>query len=244
MWSGSYRSWSEAIQNTTESNETLVIEQIKSDLLKVKNGEAAYERDGVLYTEHNYSWGVLAGLQKAAIENDNKLCVIDFGGSLGRCFYQNIPFLKNLKNVEWCVVEQKKVVECGKEFFQNEQLKFYGSIEEALQYHQPNVLLLSGVINYLEYATKWMDQFNALKIPYVLVDRTSFIDDTKDNITVQKSNDENSSYPCWFFNETKFVKRFTNYSKLGWFPVDDLPNLILDNSQNVSWKGFVFELAK
>ena len=49
MWSGSYRSWSEAIQNTTESNETLVIEQIKSDLLKVKNGEAAYERDGVLY---------------------------------------------------------------------------------------------------------------------------------------------------------------------------------------------------
>ena len=242
MWSGNYKNWAEALQKAKGFDETFVIEQSKEALLKVKNGEAAYERDGVLYQEHNYSWGVLAGLQKAAIENDNSLCIIDFGGSLGRCFYQNIPFLKNLKKVEWCVIEQKKTVECGKTFFENEQLKFYASIEEALQFHKPNVLLLSGVVNYLEYSYKWLDQFNALKIPYVLVDRTSFTSEDKDLVTIQENKEEDSSYPCWFFSESKFIKKFTNYNKLGWFPVDDLPNLSIDGNQSVNWKGFVLEI--
>ena len=45
----------------------------------MKNGEAVYERDSVLFDEIQYSWGLLAGLQKAALENDGKLCVLDFG---------------------------------------------------------------------------------------------------------------------------------------------------------------------
>ena len=59
---------------------------------KVKNGEAVYERDSVLFDEIQYSWGLLAGLEKAALEHDGKLCVLDFGGSLGSTYYQNKQF--------------------------------------------------------------------------------------------------------------------------------------------------------
>lgn len=242
MWSGDYKNWTEATKHVKENDDSFVLEKSKEALLKVKNGEAAYERDGVLFQEHNYSWGVLAGLQKAALENGNKLCVIDFGGSLGRCFYQNIPFLKNIEDVEWCVIEQKKFVMTGKKHFEDKNLKFYQSIEEALQYHEPNVLLLSSVVNYLEYAYKWVDQFNNLKIPYVLVDRTSFTKREKDIIAIQDSEKKESSLPYWFFNESKFINGFSNYQKLGSFPVEDLPEMVINDNEAVCWKGFVFQL--
>ena len=165
--------------------------------------------------------------------------MIDFGGSLGSTYYQNIDFLQGL-DIEWCIVEQKHFVDCGKELFENEQVKFYYSIEEALQFHKPNVLLLSSVINYLEYAYKWIDQFSALELPYIIVDRTSFVNQSEDLITVQ-STSEKYSYPCWFFNETKFIKRFKKHQKLADFITEEATKTI-NESDSVNWKGFIFKL--
>lgn len=240
MWFGNYKNWSEANKKSSGYDDASILEECKTALLKVKNGEAVYERDGVLYSTIQYSWGVLAGLQKAAIENGNKLCVIDFGGSLGSTYYQNIDFLQGL-DIEWCIVEQKHFVDCGKELFENEQVKFYYSIEEALQFHKPNVILLSSVINYLEYAYKWIDQFSSLELPYIIVDRTSFVNQSEDLITVQSSPTENHSYPCWFFNETKFIKRFKKYQKLADFISEESIKTI-NESDSVYWKGFIFKL--
>lgn len=240
MWSGNYKNWAEANRNCIGYDDSHILEECKTALLKVKNGEAAFEKDGVLYPEIQYSWGVLASLQKAAIENGNKLCVIDFGGSLGSSFYQNIQFLKGLESIEWCIVEQKHFVDCGKEFFENDQLKFYYSIEEALQFHNPNVLLLSSVINYLEYANKWADQFAALALNYVIVDKTPFTKNENDLITVQNTNQ--ASYPCWFFNEDKFVNRFKKYNKIATFFPTEQPANQINESEEVYWKGFVFQL--
>lgn len=245
MWSGNYKNWSEATKKCNGYDDAHILEECKKALQKVKNGEAVYERDGVIYSEVSYAWGILAGLQKAAIENDGKLCVIDFGGSLGSTYYQHIDFLKGIKNIDWCIIEQKHFVDCGKEYFENDQLKFYYSIEEALQYHKPNVLLLSSVVNYLEYANKWVDQFASLEIPYVIVDRTSFVKNHEDLITIQKNPNSNPeiSYPCWFFHETKFVKRFKKYNKLADIN-SEVSSLKIDDAQEVYWKGFIFKLNK
>lgn len=240
MWSGNYKNWKEANQDSLGYDDAQILEERKAAVLKVKNGEAVFEREGVLYPEIQYSWGVLAGLQKAAIENGNKLCVIDFGGSLGSTFYQNREFLQGLDQIEWCIVEQKHFVDAGKEQFENDQLKFYYSIEEALQYHKPNVLLLSSVVNYLEYAYKWMEQFSALELSYIIVDRTSFIESKEDVITVQKTNE--ASYPCWFFNEAKFIKRLKRYNKIGDFSLAENNTAVINESVNVYWKGFIFQL--
>ncbi len=54
--SGDYRSWDEAMTASTGYDSGIILEKTKAALLKVKNGEAAYERDSVLFDEIQYAW--------------------------------------------------------------------------------------------------------------------------------------------------------------------------------------------
>ena len=211
VWAGNYSSWQEAEQHSTGYDKNLILEKCKNALLKVKNGEAVYERDSVIFDEIQYSWGLLAGLQKAAIENDNKLCVLDFGGSLGSSYYQNKDFLSGLSRLDWCIVEQSNFVECGKKYFEDEHLTFYYTIEECLEKNKPDVLLLGSVVSYLEKPYEWIEKFVSLKIPYIIFDRTALITGSDDLLTVQTvpSSIYEASYPCWFLSEEKLLGKFS-----------------------------------
>ena len=44
-------------------------------MLKIKAGEAAFDRDSVLFAEVQHSFPVLAGLLRAAVESGNQLNV-------------------------------------------------------------------------------------------------------------------------------------------------------------------------
>src|ERR1035437_6301468 len=169
IWSGNYTSWSDAKIKCIGYDSRVILDKCKNALLEVKKGEARYERDSVLFDEIEYSWGLLAGLQKAALENSGKLCVLDFGGSLGSTYYQNKDFLDSLKELQWCIVEQRHFVDCGREFFENDKLKFYYTIEDCIEKHKPDVLLISGVLQYLEKPFEWIDKVTGLDIPYIIL---------------------------------------------------------------------------
>lgn len=53
--SGYYNSWIEAVAASTGYDTDLILEKTKAALLKVKNGEAIYERDSVLFNEIQYT---------------------------------------------------------------------------------------------------------------------------------------------------------------------------------------------
>jgi hypothetical protein len=57
-------------------------------MLKVKNGDAPYARDAVVFDELVYPFPVLAGLLRARATNKNRLIVLDVGGSLRTTYYQ------------------------------------------------------------------------------------------------------------------------------------------------------------
>ena len=183
---GEFENWNEALKHTTGYDSKLILERCRESLLKVKNGEAVSERDSVLLDKIQYSWGLLSGLQKAAIENDNRLCVLDFGGSLGSSYFQNRNFLKKLSKLDWCIVEQSHFVDCGNNEFSGNQLHFFYNVEECLQQYRPNVLLLSSVLQYLDEPFKWLDKLINLKINYIIIDRTAFIDKGPDLLTIQR----------------------------------------------------------
>lgn len=210
-------------------------------LLKVKNGEAVYERDSVLFNTMQYNWALLAQLQKIAIENDGKLCVLDFGGSLGSTYYQNKDFLKDIRELSWCILEQEHFVECGKQHFEDGRLKFYHSMDECLQTNKPSVLLLSSVLQYLPNPKEWMATFLNYSIPYIIIDRTSFINDT-DRLSLQKVDESiyEASYPSWFFNEAAFLESFlSKYAVITDFDneANPIPHLSSDGKLYY-WKGF------
>lgn len=207
-WFGNYKSWDEALSQATGYDSDLILNKVLQATLKVKNGEAAYEQDSVIFDKIIYDWPVLSALLWVAGQNSGELSVLDFGGSLGRSYFQNRKFLKDLKKVRWGVVEQKNFIETGKKYLQDDQLRFYFDIPSCLNEINPQVVLLSSVLPYIEKPYDLLQQLGESKIQHVIIDRLPFISGEEDRITIQNVSPHiyRASYPAWFFSETKFLQ--------------------------------------
>lgn len=208
--SGNYSNWKTASRHATGYDAAQILERVKQAALKVKSGAAVYERDSVLFDQVEHSYPVLAGMLRAATENGNRLSVLDFGGSLGSSYFQCRDFLSVVHDLQWSIVEQKGFVCCGRENFETGQLQFFYTIDECLQHMTPNVVLLSGVLEYIESPDTILEQLMETAIPYIIIDRTSFSDAPADRITVQHVPPSiyPASYPCWIFSRQRFLELF------------------------------------
>jgi len=150
-WHGNYAGWSAASTKCGGYNENGILEKVKAATLKVKNGEAVYERDAMLFDQIEYSWPLLANLLWIAGKKDNRLSVIDFGGSLGSSYFQNRQYTSHLTEIKWSVVEQPAFVAAGKKDIAGPQLDFFDTVNAAITARGPHdVLLLSCVLPYIE----------------------------------------------------------------------------------------------
>lgn len=224
-WSGNYNSWEDAQDAASGYDSDIILQTVHQSLLKVKNGESIYERDSVLFDKIQYNWPLLSGLMYAASKSNGSLHIMDFGGSLGSTYFQNKKFLDRLNNVKWGIVEQAHFVEVGQKDFEDSVLKFYSDIEICLTDLRPNVLLLSSVLQYIESPYELLEKLFNYNFSLVIVDRTPFVKDGRDTIKLQRVNPTiyDASYPCWFFDEKKFLKFFEekNYKKLESFEALD-----------------------
>jgi putative methyltransferase (TIGR04325 family) len=238
VWDGDYRTWEDALTASQGYACVNILQKVKASTLKVKNGEAMYERDSAIFDEIHYSWAILAGLMWTAARHDGRLDVVDFGGSLGSSYFQNRKFLSGLSEVHWSVVEQPHFVACGREFIQDDCLHFYSTIEECLLEKNPNVVLLSGVLSHL---SDWLGLLQTIldkRISTIIVDRTPFALDGKERITVQTVPEwiYSATYPCRFLNESKFIQVFEEH---GYQRVEDFAALDKANIPSI-YKGFIF----
>lgn len=208
-WFGNYPTWQAAQQQATGYDSKVILEKVKNALLKVKHGQALYERDSVLFDHIEYDWPMLAGLMWVAAQYEGKLSVLDFGGSLGSSFFQNRKFLSSLKSVEWSVVEQAHFVEEGSKYLQDEQLKFFTTCEQSIVERKPNVILLSSVLSYIEKPFELLEYLSSLQVEFMIIDRLPVIERNRDQIKVQKVNPAiyPASYPAWFFSKSEFLIR-------------------------------------
>ncbi len=238
---GDYSSWENAKKETIGYNADNIIEKVKQSALLVKNGQAAYERDGVIFKKIDYSWPLLAGLLWIASKQNNKLNLVDFGGSLGTSYYQNLNFLKHLNQLKWGIVEQKKFVDCGKKLFAGENLNFYYSIDECLKYQKANTIILSSVIQYLEQPYQFLEKIKN-NFEFIIIDRTPFFEDN-DRIVVQKVPPRiyDASYPCWIFNSNKLKDFFSGtYELIANFEAHAGTTIDLNDS-SAAYRGFIFK---
>ncbi len=212
-WFGNYSSWQAAREMVGGYEQGNILDKTRQSLLKVKAGEAVYERDSVLFSTKEYPFALIACLLHVATAHQNTLHVTDFGGSLGSTWYQVRDFMNRIKELSWHVVEQDNYVKAGKTDFEDATLKFHYTIEESVAVRKPQVILLSSVIQYLEAPHAFLDQIAKLAPAYILFDRTSIIDAGDDRLTVQRVNPEiyDGSYPSWFFNEKRLLAHFSDY---------------------------------
>jgi putative methyltransferase (TIGR04325 family) len=236
---GEFASWEEACARCTGYDVPQILAQVLDATLKVKRGEAVYERDSVLFDHIEYAWSILAGLMWAAARNSGRLNVLDFGGSLGSSYFQNKKFLQTLKEVHWNVVEQRHFVEAGQSKIQDGRLRFYKTIEECLNENRPNVILLSGVLQCLKDPEQLLDEVAGLGIDHILIDRTSFTaDGAKKRLFVQHvpKSIYKASYPIWLLNESDFIGRITSR---GYELIESFDAIDKLDDRGI-WKGFLF----
>ncbi|GGM95920.1 methyltransferase, TIGR04325 family protein [Dyadobacter beijingensis] len=213
-WFGDYKSWDSltAISGGYEAGP--ILDKTKEALLKVKKGEAVYERDSVLFDKKIYPYSIISALLYTAAECGNQLNVIDFGGSLGSTYYQVRDLIPPAVRMHWSVVEQDNFVRCGKEHFEDDVLKFHFTIGESLAAKKADILLLSSVVQYLEKPHEFLEEIVRQDFSYILIDRTAFIAaDRPDRLTLQVVPPDiyEAWYPAWFFNEKRFLEHFQDY---------------------------------
>ena len=206
-WKGAYKSFQEAQDKCKGYDEDHILNRIRETTRQVKNKEIAYERDGIAYDEVQMNFPMLKSILYVASKNNNELTVIDFGGSLGTAYYQNYPYLKHLKKLNWCIIEQPKYVEAGKAEFENEHVKFYDSIADCLAEHTPDLFIICSALQYMEQPYELLEEVKKIRAPYLLLDYVGYNDRDTDRITVQNVPPVfygiEASYPCHFFSKTK-----------------------------------------
>lgn len=227
-WHGDYHSWAEAINGSTGYDNESILEKVMYSQLQIKNKEAVYERDSVIFNEIQYSWPLLSALMWVSAQFKGELNIIDFGGALGSTYYQNIKFLIHLPRVCWNIVEQKHFVDIGKKHFEDNNLKFYYNINSCLKENNPNTILFSGVVQYLEKPFEVIQEVLLMGFQFIIFDRTCFVLDEKDRLTVQVVPSEiyKASYPCWFFAKKRFYSLFSErYTLIESFKTSDKANI-------------------
>jgi putative methyltransferase (TIGR04325 family) len=205
-YSGNYSSWSSALGDCSGYADGLILEEVRKSAVSVLNGDALFERDSVLFYEFDCSWAVLSVLLKSALENEGKLSVLDFGGSLGSSYFQFKHMIPDDVEVLWNVVEQKDFVSVGRREMKNDELKFYCDVSSALEHGSVDVLLLSSVLPYIKSPMDLLAELIDLRISYLLIDRTPCFKDFS-RLTKQTVPDSiyDASYPAWFLNKKELV---------------------------------------
>lgn len=238
---GNYSVWKEVQKISTGYGTKEILNKVKKAALKVKSGEALCERDSVLFNDCEYARPLINSLLTISTYYNNKLRVLDFGGSLGSSYYACRNFLMHLNDLSWNIVEQKDFVDCGKQLFEGNSLKFYHSLDECVQIENPNVILFSGVIQYIEKPYKLLEQVMKYNFEFILFDRTPFFN-VEDRITLQVVPPEiyKASYPAWFFNLDKFLNFFRRYQYNIITEFDGFESWQLEDVK-AQYKGFIFQ---
>ena len=214
-WKGNFSTWEEAQKKCTGYDTGIIFSKVQESLLKVKNGEAVFERDSIIFDKIQYSFPLLSALSLVAL-NKGRLNIADFGGSLGSSYYQNKSFFSELPEFNWSVIEQAHFVTEGKKTFEDDNLHFFYTIEECTEKYKVDILLLASVLQYIENPYALLDGIFSKNIEYIMIDRTPVLTRGEERITIQKvpKSIYDAQYPCRLFNEQKLVDYISKYYEL------------------------------
>lgn len=240
---GDYSTWQKACDASAGYDSPIIYETTRDAILKVSCGEAVFERDSVLFDEPQYPFSTIAGLLHAACYRGGKLSVLDFGGSLGSSYFACRPWLDTVKELSWSVVEQSHYVECGRREIETDRLKFHLNSKESVEWRKPDIILMSGVLQFLADWAAMLDELLRIEAPFFYLERTPFWDGTRNRIVVQHvpADIYSADYPARLFCEAELLRLIEarNYEPVASFPGFDV--IPLEGGRSY-FKGILFRL--
>ena len=220
-FSNEKKNWLSALKSSKSYNDEIIFNKVKKiyDNLNNKKFEF-YERDGLILSSKPDEKDLIKFL-KDKIEINNSIETLDYGGSLGSRFFSNYEFIKDSK-IKWNIVEQRKFVQYGKKFLQNDFLYFYNSLEECFSEKKINCVIFSGSIQYLENYYEILKKIKNFNIRYIFFDNLPLSNHAKHRIFVQNISKKiyDSSYPIRIFSKEFFLDELKKLK----FGISDLKN--------------------
>jgi putative methyltransferase (TIGR04325 family) len=237
---GNYSSWSEAAAAARGyADPSILANSIEASRL-VKTHQAAFERDGIAFASMEYHFPLAWALARVAAWR-GRLNVLDIGGALGSTYHQNRHLLPKHLQISWSIVEQPAYVEAGRREFSNDEVTFHASAQEALGARTYDLLLLSGVLQYVAEPDNLLDSLLGHDFPAIILDRIPLIESPARRLTVQSLplSLYRASYPAWFFSEIELLSRFDREYDLvaSWSGFDRFK----PDGARAEAKGFLFE---
>jgi putative methyltransferase (TIGR04325 family) len=184
--SGIYPNWEVATRNAGRYDDTKIFDRVVAATDKAReSGGKLFERDSVLFDHPVTPFPLLSCLLSVAARNKRGLTVVDFGGSLGSTYRQCASFLSHIRPLRWKVVEQEHVAEAGRKRFSSDILSFHDTLPDASKGEAIDVIVLSGVLQYLEDPYSILAQVRELMPTAILIDRTPVSACAEDVFSIQ-----------------------------------------------------------
>jgi putative methyltransferase (TIGR04325 family) len=206
---GDYATWAEASAASTGYDDAVILARVLAATWTVQSGQAAFERDGVVFEKEEADAPLLEALDliRAA---QGRLWVLDFGGALGSIYWRHRTHLPTGTALVWDVVEQAGFVAAGREHLGDTPLLFFPTVGEAEAKRPHDVLLCSTTLQYLEAPGEVIAGWRAGRWPYLLLNNLPLHESGPDRLRVQQVPPDiyPASYPVWFFNRAKLLQHF------------------------------------
>jgi putative methyltransferase (TIGR04325 family) len=203
---GDYIAWADARAAAGGYDDATILAKVLGSTLAVQAGQAAFERDGVLFDEPSGEAPLLAALEEICGATGGSLRVLDFGGALGSTFWRLRAHLSAGAIRAWDVVEQPAFVAAGRTHLAGSPLRFFTTVGEAETAGPHDVLLCSTTLQYLEHPAEALAAWRALELPFLLLNNLPLHTDGPTRLRVQHVPPSiyPASYPVRFFNRTEF----------------------------------------
>tara|TARA_B100000686_G_C16766508_1_gene962181 strand:- start:188 stop:1003 length:816 start_codon:yes stop_codon:yes gene_type:complete len=239
---GPYESWQKALDEVKGYQDKELQEYLYNQALKVREGKAVYERDGVLFDQIQRSWPLSLSIVMASrILHKDNINILDYGGSYGTTAKENeiIESALGIK-LNWQIIENEYLVSQAKKSFTTDRIRFFYDLEEITKQSLiTDIVLFGSCIQYIEHPYKLIDQINTNISPsFFLFDRTSFSDNGKENIYKQIVKIKyKASYPVHALCEGDFLQFFRDnkYNNIFSWDCDKIPE------SNQYFRGFFFK---
>ncbi len=239
-FSGRFDSWTDAERHATGYQDGNIVRRVLNATKQVMDGKACFERDSVLFYHKEFNFRLISTFGLLA-SRKRHIDILDFGGAFGSEYWKNRELLYKFDvKFTWNIVEQEHYVEIGKREISNEELRFYSNVGQLER--RPDILILSGVLQYLPDYKEVLSELLDLKPQYILIERQVVSKQTRICVQHVAENIYRASYPVRIIEEQELLDIFgERYCKLTEFGSEADGDRAYVDGKEVRYKGYLME---
>jgi putative methyltransferase (TIGR04325 family) len=233
-------SWDHAVVDSAGYEAVDLVDGCLEAAMAVQRGDAAYERDTVLFFEPELDLPLVAAVAMSRGACGRQVRVLDIGGGLGTGFFRHREILHQIGVSSWRVLETPAMVQASKELAEEPGLSFVTSLEEAL--HDPlDLVVFSSSLQYMSEPRKVLEAALSSTASVVLLDRLPMWSKPTAAPVVQTTpaGTIGGTYPCWLLAERELLRWVgpewvlaSGYDAIG-------GNWATDAGDLVKWRGLL-----